>query len=215
MFTVTFLTILHIYFYISSICLGCGSAAMDHLVKAGLFDGVLDATIFDIMNAVVPENLWDSTPDRLVAAGLKGIPQVVSLGGLDILTFGPWAKCPPQYRNRAKYENNANFATVRTSQEECTRLGEVIAERLNSSKAPVTLLVPHGGLSAVSGPGGPLQDAKADECLFKALRDNINPKVVQLIERDESINDPKFAQALADAVHAQLKQKLPTNANSA
>lgn len=190
------------------VCLGSGSAAMDHLVKAGLFDGVLDATIFDIMNTVVPDNIWDSTSDRLEAAGRKGIPQVVSLGGLDILTFGPWSKCPLQYRNRAKFENNANFATVRTSPDECTRLGEVIAKKLNGSQAPVTLLVPRGGLSALSGPGGPLYDVKADQCLFEALRNNIDPKVVQLIERDENINDPKFAQALADAVHNQLKHQL-------
>lgn len=190
---------------------GSGSAAMDHLVETGLFDGVLDATIFDIMNTVVPDNIWDSTPSRLEAAGRKGIPQVVSVGALDILTFGPWAKCPEQYRNRAKFENNANFAAVRTSQDECTRLGEVIAKKLNSSQAPVTLILPRGGLSVLSGPGGPLCDVKADECLFEALRKNIDPKVVELIERDENINDPKFAQALADAVHTQLKHKLSTN----
>lgn len=183
---------------------------MDHLVEAGLFDGVLDVTIFDIMNTVVPDNSLQSTPDRLEASGRKGIPQVVSLGALDILTFGPWSKFPLEYRNRAKFENNANFVTVRTSEDECTRLGEVIAKKLNGSRAPVTLFIPRGGLSALSNPGGPLYDVKADECLFEALRKNIDPKVVQLVERDENINDPKFAQALADGVHAQLKHKLPT-----
>jgi uncharacterized protein (UPF0261 family) len=186
---------------------------MEHLIESGSVDGVLDATIFDIMSSVVPDNIWDSGPDRLEVAGRIGIPQVVSLGALDILTFGPWSKFPPEYRNRVKYENNVNFATVRTSQDECTRLGEVIATKLNRSRVPVTLLIPRGGLSCLSAPGGPLADTAADECLFQALRSHIDPNVVQLIERDENINDLKFAHALADAVHAQLKHKFTTKAN--
>jgi uncharacterized protein (UPF0261 family) len=87
-------------------------------------------------------------------------------------------------------------------------VGKLIATKLNNSRESVTLIVPRRGLSLLSGAGGVLEDTAADECLFKSLRAHIDSKVVCLIERDENINEPGFAQALVDALHEKLKDKL-------
>ena len=181
---------------------------MEKLIASGVVHGVLDVTLAEVMHNMIPGSLIATGPYRLEAAGRLGIPQVVSLGGLDMLTFGPWSAVPTEYRTRAKYENNANAICLRTSQDECARVGELIANKLNRSQGPVTLFIPRRGFSLLSISGNVLDDTTADECLFKALRAHIDSKVVSLVERDQNINDSGFGQALADALHEQLKHKL-------
>ena len=187
---------------------------MEKIIASGVVDGVLDATLVEIVHNMIPGGFLDAGPYRLETAGRLGLPQVVSLGGLDVLCFGPLSALPAEYRTRALFENNANYAGVRTSQEECTHVGEIIAAKLNKSRGPVTLFIPRGGLSIISTPGKVFEDEAADKCLFQSLRNNIDPKVVRLIERDENINDPRFAEVLVDALHEYLKDKLLTNTST-
>lgn len=181
---------------------------MEKLITSGVVDGVLDATVAEVLQNTIPSAILDAGPDRLEAAGRLGIPQVVSLGGLDSVCFGPWSAVPPEYRTRHRFENNKNFIALRTSEEECIRAGKLIATKLNKSRGPVTVFIPRQGLSQLSIPGNALSDPDIDQCLFQALRAHIDSNVVTLIERDEHINDTRFGQALADALHQQLQQSL-------
>ena len=189
--------------------LGPGGEAMENFIASGAADGVLDITLIEVLHSIIPGTTIDGGPNRLETAGRLGVPQVVSLGALDIVTFGPWSNFPVEYRTRAVEKHNIYIAAVRSSHEECERVGEVIATKLNPSRGPVTLFMPHGGFSSMSCSGGALSDVAADNCLFKSLRAHINPNVVQLVDRDEYLNDPKFGEALANALHEQLKHKLP------
>ena len=72
-------------------------------------------------------------PDRLEAAGKKGIPQVVSVGALDMVNFGPWDTVPEQYKGRNLYPHNPTVTLMRTTVEENRGLGKVIAEKLSLS----------------------------------------------------------------------------------
>ena len=58
--------------------------------------------------------------------------------------------------------------------------------------------------------GGPFCNRRADERLVEALRHHIDAKRVEMIERQESINDPSFAQAMVQALHNQIQYK-PTH----
>jgi uncharacterized protein (UPF0261 family) len=188
---------------------------MENLIASGTVDGVLDITLVEVMHSMIHSKIIDAGPNRLETAGRLGVPQVVSLGALDKLSFGPWSMFPIEYHTRAMAKHNDYFSIVRSSQEECTRVGEIIATKLNRSRGPVTLVIPHGGFSSYSCAGGVLSDAAADSCLFESLRAHIDPKVVHIIDRDEHINDPKFGEAVADALHEQIKHKLSTiNDNS-
>jgi len=178
---------------------------MEHLIESGAVDGVLDVTLTEVMHAMVPGGLLSSGPQRLETAGRLGVPQVVSVGALDGFTFEDRAAIPNEYRTRKMFVNNAKFTRVRSSSEECSRVGEIVAKKLNASRGPVTLIIPRKGLSHISKPGSPLEDPVADEALFESIRTHIDPKKVCLIERDEHINEPEFAAALVDALHAQLK----------
>jgi uncharacterized protein (UPF0261 family) len=63
------------------------------------------------------------------------------------------------------------------------------------------LFIPLGGVSAIDVEGQPFYDRDADEALFGALREAIDPKLVEVHERAEDINDPRFAHAMADRLH--------------
>ena len=75
-------------------------------------------------------------PDRLEAAGRAGIPQVVSLGALDMVNFGARDTVPPQFAERNLYVHNPSVTLMRTTREECAELGRRIAvEALGGDRA--------------------------------------------------------------------------------
>lgn len=188
---------------------GTGGQAMEHLIDVGSINGVLDITTTELADELVG-GILSAGPHRLEIASKKGLPQVVSLGALDMVNFGPRQTVPEKFsNNRLLYEHNAQVTLMRTTVDECTQLGEIIAKKLNqnSGSKPIPIFVPKGGVSLLSVDGGVFHDKKADEALFKSLHQHADLKKVELIERDESINESSFAQAMVKALHAQIQYK--------
>jgi uncharacterized protein (UPF0261 family) len=142
-------------------------------------------------------------PDRLSAAGRAGIPQVVSVGALDMVNFGAPESMPAQFQARRLYRHNPSVTLMRTTPDECRNIGRRIAAQLNRAEGPVVVLLPLRGVSMIDRDGQPFHDPKADAALFGALRDGLRSDV-RLRELDAHINDPEFAHALADELLALL-----------
>lgn len=174
---------------------GTGGTAMEELVASGFFSGVLDVTTTELCDELVGGTL-SAGPDRLTVAGEAGLPQVVSLGALDMVNFGPRDTVPPQFAKRRLHVHNSEVTLMRTSAEECAELGREIARKLSAAKGPTALFVPLAGVSELSAPGGPFHDEKADAALFDGLHDGLADSV-ELNEVDANINDPAFALAMA------------------
>jgi uncharacterized protein (UPF0261 family) len=143
-------------------------------------------------------------PERLDAAGRAGIPQIVSLGALDMVNFGPRDTLPPQFESRNIYIHNPQVTLMRTTPEENAKLGEIIAKKLNATTGPTALFVPLKGVSAIDVEGMPFYDPAADLALFEAIRKNLDRSKVELIELDLAINDPKFADAMAERLQSMI-----------
>ncbi len=93
---------------------------------------------------------------------------------------------------------------IRLTAEELARVGRVMAERLNTARAPAAVLVPLRGWSAYGGPGGPLHDPEADAALVRALVEGLDPRIpVQRL--DLHINEPAFADACVEALLAMME----------
>jgi uncharacterized protein (UPF0261 family) len=88
---------------------------------------------------------------------------------------------------------------MRTTPEENAELGRILAEKINAYTAPVTVLLPLGGISVVSAPGGPFHDAAADAALFGALKSGLRAGI-PVREYDGNVNEPGFAAACAGAL---------------
>ncbi len=181
---------------------GSGGRAMEELIKAGFIAGVADVTTTEWADELVGGTLA-AGPDRLDAAASAGLPQVVSLGALDMVNFGPRNTVPDKFADRLLYVHNPNVTLMRTTPEECARLGEIIAGKLNRSTAPTTLLIPLKGVSALDREGQIFHDPGADAALFDAIRKAVGPAVT-LVELDMHINDPAFADAIADTLLTSL-----------
>jgi uncharacterized protein (UPF0261 family) len=171
---------------------------MESFIKDGLIEGVLDITTTELADELVG-GILSAGADRLTAAGMRGVPQVISLGALDMVNFGPPDTVPEKFRGRRFYQHNPTVTLMRTTPEENDRLGKEIAEKASAASGPTTVLVPLKGISAIDREGQPFWWPEADQALFQSLRNWIGPQV-QLVELDLHINDPAFAQAAADTL---------------
>jgi uncharacterized protein (UPF0261 family) len=184
---------------------GTGGQSFEALATGGYLVGALDATTTELADDLVG-GVLSAGPDRLEAVGRAGIPQVVSLGALDMVNFGPRDTVPQQFEGRNLYVHNPTITLMRTTAEENAELGRRIARKLNGADSPTVLFVPLKGVSAIDVDGQPFRDAEADEALFAALRDGIDTSRVEVHEVDADVNDPAFATAMADRLH-QLVQE--------
>ncbi|MCS7054919.1 MAG: Tm-1-like ATP-binding domain-containing protein [Thermoflexales bacterium] len=174
---------------------GTGGQSMEALVKAGFLAGVLDITTTELADELVG-GVLSAGPERLEAAGKAGVPQVVSLGALDMVNFGPPDTVPEKFRGRNLYRHNATVTLMRTTAEECAELGRIIARKLNMAVGPTAVFIPLKGVSMIATEGKPFYDPEADAALIRELKANLRAGI-PVREMDMDINDPRFAQAMA------------------
>lgn len=181
---------------------GTGGRCMESLIDQGFIKGVLDLTTTEWCDQVVG-GVLNAGPDRLTAAGRKGIPQVVSAGALDMVNFGPMDTVPSKFKDRNLYKHNPTVTLMRTTSEELRQIGHELAVRMNQAKGKTALMLPLKGVSAIDVEGGPFYDPEADQALFSTLRSEVGDNV-EVIEMDTDINDREFAVAAAKKLISML-----------
>ena len=172
---------------------GTGGRTMEALIASGPVAGVLDVTTTEWADELVG-GILGAGPTRLDAAARRGVPAVVAPGCLDMVNFGAPETISPAFAGRHFHRHNAQVTLMRTTPEECRDLGRILAQKVNASVGPVTVLLPLGGISMIAVPGQPFHDPAADDALFSAIRKWLSPGI-PLVEVDCAINDPPFAEA--------------------
>ena len=183
---------------------GTGGRTMESFIADGMIAGVLDITTTELADELVG-GVLTAGKDRLTAAGLHGVPQVISLGALDMVNFGPPETVPDKFKGRRFYQHNPTVTLMRTPPAENDKLGKEIAEKASAAKGPTAILVPKKGVSAIDREGQPFWWPEADAALFTSLRNWLAPHV-QLIELEMHINDPAFAEALTKTLLALVRK---------
>jgi uncharacterized protein (UPF0261 family) len=182
---------------------GAGGRAMEKLVSSGFLAGVCDLTTTELADDLVG-GVLSAGPDRLEAAGAAGVPQVVSVGALDMVNFGPRDTVPPEFDDRTLHVHNPTVTLMRTSADEMAELGRRIASKLAAATGPAELFLPLRGVSGIDVDGQPFRDATADDALFTALRDGLDGTPVAVRELDLAVNDTGFGRAMAEALHGRI-----------
>ncbi len=182
---------------------GAGGRALERLAAGGFLAGVLDLTTTELADDLVG-GVLTAGPDRLTAAGAAGLPQVVSVGALDMVNFGPRASVPERFADRQLLVHNPTVTLMRTTPQESAELGRRVAAKLAAATGETTLFLPLRGISAVDVEGGPFRDPEADDALFAALREGLAGSRVDMVELDLEINDDAFARTMAERLHAQI-----------
>ncbi len=174
---------------------GTGGRAMELLVDQGSISGVLDITTTEVCDMIVGGVLC-AGEDRFDSIARSQVPYVGSCGALDMVNFWGRSTVPEQFNERNLYVHNAQITLMRTTAEECQKIGTWIGNKLNKCDGDVRFLIPLKGVSALDIEGGPFWDPAANDALFSALRDTVQQNEKRkLIELDLHINDPAFAAA--------------------
>lgn len=181
---------------------GTGGRTMEGLIRDGLVSGVLDITTTELADELCG-GVMSAGSERLTAAGLKGVPQVISVGALDMVNFGPPETVPDRYKGRRFHQHNPTVTLMRTTPEENDILGKQLAERACAASGPTAILLPLRGVSALDAEGKAFWWPEADAALFQSIRNWVYG--VELIELDCHINDPEFAKAAADTLLRLMK----------
>jgi uncharacterized protein (UPF0261 family) len=177
---------------------GTGGQAMERLIDDRRAAGVIDMTTTEVADMMMG-GVLACTEDRFGAVIRTRIPYIGSVGALDMVNFGAPETVPERYRGRTFYQHNPQVTLMRTTAEECTRMGSWIAGRLNLMEGPVRFFLPEGGVSSLDAPGGAFFDPSARTALFRAIESTLRPGPNRrLIRLPHNINDPAFAAAVAE-----------------
>jgi uncharacterized protein (UPF0261 family) len=182
---------------------GAGGRALEKLARDNRLAGVLDLTTTELADDLVG-GVLSAGPHRLEAAGAHAVPQVVSLGALDMVNFGPRESVPARFAERRFLVHNPTVTLMRTTAEENAELGRRIGAKLAAARGPVTLLLPLRGVSGIDIEGGPFRDEAADAALFAAVREAVEGSAVEVVEEDAHINEPGFGARAARRLHAHI-----------
>lgn len=175
---------------------GTGGKTMEALANAGFFKGILDLTTTEWCDEVVG-GVLAAGPNRCEAAAKNKIPQVVSTGALDMVNFGPYDTVPAQFADRNLYKHNPTVTLMRTTVEENIQIANRLVEKLNMATEKTTLILPLKGVSMIDAEGQPFYGPEEDKALYETLKNGVNKEIVEIIEMDNNINDPEFAEAAA------------------
>jgi len=174
---------------------GTGGRTMEGLIRDGLVAGVLDLTTTELADELVG-GILSAGPDRLTAAAIKRVPQVISVGALDMVNFGSPDTVPEKFKHRRFNRHNPSVTLMRTTPEEMDSLGKELAQKASAANGPTAVMLPLRGVSAIDKEGQPFWWPEADAALFQSVRNWMAPGV-DVIEMDRHINDEEFSLACA------------------
>ncbi len=175
---------------------GTGGRAMEKLVDDGMIAAILDITTTEVCDLLVG-GVMSAGQQRLDAVARTRVPYVGSCGALDMVNFGAEDTVPEQYRQRNLYVHNPQVTLMRTTPDECRRIGGFLAAKLNACAGPVRFLLPEGGVSLLDAPGQPFHDPEADAALFETLEREVRESERRRVVRcPHNVNDPEFAHEL-------------------
>jgi uncharacterized protein (UPF0261 family) len=180
---------------------GTGGQAMESLIREGVVSGVLDITTTELADELVG-GMLSAGPERLTAAGELGVPQVVSVGALDMVNFHARDTVPAEFDSRLFYRHNENVTLMRTTPEENRSLGDEIGRKVAAASGPAAIFLPLRGVSAIDRAGEPFDDEAARSALFEGVRGH---EAADRTELDLHLNDPAFAEAAAEKLIDLMK----------
>src|SRR5699024_4387683 len=187
---------------------GIGGQTMENLVASGYFAGVLDLTTTEWADELMG-GVLNAGPHRLDAAAQNGVPQVVSVGAMDMVNFNPYEYVPETFDGRNFYKNNPTVTMMSTTKDENMQIGEVVAEKLNQTSCHTTLMLPLKGLSGLDVDGQAFYGTEEDQMLFDTIKERIDTQKVDIVEMNVDINEVTSAEAAAEKL-IQLIERTKT-----
>ncbi|KAI1652997.1 hypothetical protein F4813DRAFT_400474 [Daldinia decipiens] len=191
---------------------GSGGRSMERLVKEGQLHGILN--LINLTTTELADELaggvFSAGNSRLMTAAKAGLPQIVSVGALDMVDFGPSDTVPKEFRERNLIEHTPWSTLVRTTEKECEELGKRVAQRLRENcigSEFTEVWLPLRGVSALDVQGQAFYDKTSDEALFTAIKNRLEGSGISVNELDTDINDPGWSESIAKRLSELIELK--------
>lgn len=175
---------------------GVGGTVMEQMALDGTLDGILDMTTHEITSEFFGGGFSYGAQNRLLKPLAAGIPMVVSVGGLDFVDFAK-ENFPPRMDERVYNMHNAKLAHIKILPDEALEVGRIFAERLNTARRPVILVLPTKGMRKNTRPGGNLYNKETDDALLHSIRSHLKNELVQIVELEGNLNDRDWGVRIA------------------
>lgn len=185
---------------------GSGGRAMEQMMKEGIIGAV-----FDYAMGEIADDVWSvlraGGPDRLTVAGKLGLPQVLCPGGAEHLGIlvSP-NHVPDEYKNHKYVFHSPIVFVPRLNVEEIQRVADDICQRLQHTKNKAYFMIPKRGVGRYSMEGGALYDPESDAAFFNRLKEKL-PKNIEVIEKDNYVEDPAFVKEAVDRLIALIEER--------
>ncbi|KAG4941306.1 hypothetical protein JHK87_045177 [Glycine soja] len=101
------------------------------------------------------------------------VPLVLSVGALDMVSFGAKDTIPLKFQQRNIYEHNKQVSLMRTTVDENRKFADFIANKLKNSSSKICVCLTEKGVSALDAPGKPFYDPEAMGTLLRELQNLI------------------------------------------
>jgi uncharacterized protein (UPF0261 family) len=173
---------------------GAGGQTMERLAGTGAFDLIIDWTTSEVTDELTG-GICTAGPNRLEAAATSGVPQIVVPGAIDVINV--LAPIPARFEGRTHHWHLPTVPLIRTSAQESFRIGAWMGNKLAGASAPVRVLVPTLGFSALDCPGGEFEDEAADRAWEAGLRSTAGDEIA-IVDIPQHINSEAFARATAE-----------------
>jgi hypothetical protein len=174
---------------------GVGGQSMEKLADSGLLAGVIDVSTTEVADEI-GGGVLSAGPTRLDVFARHALPYVGSCGALDMVNFGAWETVPERFRSRKLYRHNPTVTLMRTTVDDCRRIGEFLAAKLNAMRGPVRFLIPEARRLLDRCAGAALLRYRATGALRRLERFRPRRRSSRL---PLHLNDEAFADALVAA----------------
>lgn len=184
--------------------IGMGGRALEEFVKNESVKAVIELGLNEIGNELF-RGMASAGPNRLEAAGEKGILQIITPASVDFINFLSPDTVPPEYKNRKLIFHNPQATTLRLNSDELIKVAEVMTEKLNRAAGTVKVLIPTRGFSSWDQPGGGFYDPEADRIFVDVLKSRLRSSIM-VSEIDAHINDERFAKVIVEEFHKSASE---------
>ena len=170
-----------------------GTGGLEKLVRQGYFKGTLDLSCYELVSYVCG-GIVKGGEEKFTAACNKGIPQVISSGGLDFFPLFTSQPIPTDLMKRAVFSQGM-VNLIKTTPQEQEKTAVLLAEKINKASAPIVVLIPLEGFSRLDhSKEMPFYEPGAGRRFVTVLKEKVSNPLVEIEEIEAHINDPVFAE---------------------
>ena len=175
---------------------GVGGKALEEFVVAEPVIGTIELGINEVGNDLFG-GLATAGPNRLEAAGTKGILQIITPGHSGYIQFLGPETIPSQYKDRDIIFHSPQGTAVLLTYDELKVLAAKLADKLNDATGKVKVLLPTRGFSSWDKEGEKYYNPEKNNLFIEHLEKGLKPSI-SVRKIDVHINDVKFSDAIVE-----------------